>query len=71
MAVSSTIVLGLGAVAFIWVALLHLTRIKVDPREPPLIESKIPLMGHIIGMMRNGPMHIAKVRYASLGIISL
>ena len=65
MAVSSTIVLGLGAVAFVWVAILHLTRIKMDPREPPLIESKIPLLGHIIGMMWKGPMHIAKVRYVS------
>lgn len=61
MAISSAIVLGLSAIALVWIAVLHLTRIKLDPREPPLIEQKIPLIGHIIGMLRGGPTYIRKV----------
>ena len=26
---------------------------RIDPREPPLVKPRIPLIGHIIGMMRH------------------
>ncbi|KAH7135263.1 cytochrome P450 [Dendryphion nanum] len=61
MAVSSAVVLGLGAVVLVWFAIVHFTRIKMDPREPPLIEPTIPLFGHIIGMLREGPLYFAKI----------
>lgn len=40
-------VLGILAYA-IWL------RRKPDPREPPAVESKIPIVGHLIGMLRHG-----------------
>lgn len=26
-----------------------------DPREPPRLRPKIPVIGHVIGLMRHGP----------------
>jgi hypothetical protein len=37
-------------------------RTKVDPREPPAVYSTIPFIGHIIGMLREGPLYIARIR---------
>ncbi|MCJ1248352.1 hypothetical protein MMC30_005569 [Trapelia coarctata] len=34
--------------------LLHLNRLRSDPREPPVVSSKIPFFGHIIGLLRHG-----------------
>jgi hypothetical protein len=62
MAVSTT---ALGAIALVVAisAFLHnLTRVKVDPREPPVVYSKIPLLGHLIGMLIEGPLYIKKIR---------
>lgn len=39
------------AVAFTF-AILQALGPRVDPREPPLVKPRVPLIGHIIGMMR-------------------
>lgn len=33
-----------------------------DPREPPLVRSKLPLVGHVIGMLRRGPKYFQQTR---------
>lgn len=35
---------------------------KLDGREPPVIPSKIPLIGHAIQLLRQGSVHFANVR---------
>lgn len=37
-------------------------RTKCDPREPPVIHSTIPFFGHIIGMLREGPLYLSRIR---------
>ena len=37
-------------------------RLKTDPREPPVIYPRIPFIGHIIGLVREGPIYINKLR---------
>jgi hypothetical protein len=44
---------------------------KRDPREPPLLPSGIPYVGHIIGMLTQGVSYFAKVRYGNTGGYSL
>ena len=44
------VVLAVGAVSF-WFFIRFLA-IKQDPREPPLVPSKIPLFGHLIGLVQ-------------------
>ncbi|EAQ85351.1 hypothetical protein CHGG_09365 [Chaetomium globosum CBS 148.51] len=39
------------AMALVYV-LLQALEARVDPREPPLVKPRLPLIGHIIGMMR-------------------
>ncbi|KAH6640310.1 hypothetical protein F5144DRAFT_477043, partial [Chaetomium tenue] len=39
------------AMALVYV-LLQALGARVDPREPPLVKPRLPLIGHIIGMMR-------------------
>ena len=34
-----------------------------DPREPPRVRSKIPLIGHVIGLMRHGPTYYKQMRF--------
>jgi hypothetical protein len=35
-----------------------------DPREPPRIPSKIPVLGHVFGLLRHGTGYYGIVRYA-------
>jgi hypothetical protein len=48
--------------------LSRLTRISVDPREPPVIHPKVPLIGHIIGLVRNGPLYFRSLGYAVIAL---
>lgn len=51
---------GLTAlVAFLFNAL----RFRVDPREPPVVYPKFPLVGHINGILMSGPLYTRKLRY--------
>jgi hypothetical protein len=49
--------LAIAAVVF----LSNLLRVKVDPREPPVVHSKIPFFGHLIGMIMEGPLYMKRV----------
>ena len=48
--------LGLGALAF---AIEIISAFFDDPREPPRVFSRIPLLGHAIGLLRNGTQYFA------------
>ncbi|OGM48315.1 putative cytochrome P450 oxidoreductase [Aspergillus bombycis] len=49
-----TTILGLSAVALLGYLLLFTLRVKLDPREPPLVASTIPLVGHLISFLVHG-----------------
>ena len=34
-----------------------------DPREPTRLRSKVPLIGHVLGLIRHGPSYHSKLRY--------
>ncbi|KAF2125356.1 cytochrome P450 [Dothidotthia symphoricarpi CBS 119687] len=57
----STVVGAIGLLAAIGVFLSNFLRIKVDPREPPVVHPSIPLLGHIIGMLTEGPLYLKKI----------
>lgn len=38
---------------------------KIDPREPPPITSKIPFIGHILGLIRDGVPYYVRTRYSA------
>ena len=42
---------------------LLLDRSGLDPREPPLAKTSIPIIGHAIGIMRNSFNYYAQLRY--------
>lgn len=55
--------LGLyGLAAALLVLLVNTLRFKVDAREPPVIYPKVPLIGHIIGMMTRGSTYLPKLK---------
>ncbi len=56
---SAYILLALTALAVLAWKALH---ISMDPREPPLIRPKIPLVGHLIGMLRYQTAYFEKLR---------
>lgn len=41
---------------------------KLDPREPPVIHSRLPLVGHIIGMWWYGPTYYRLVKYVIFSV---
>jgi hypothetical protein len=61
MALSSAIIGVAGLVIAVGVFLSSLLRIKVDPREPPVVHPKVPLIGHIIGMITEGPLYLKTI----------
>jgi hypothetical protein len=49
------------AVAFVTIVVALVQRafrVKHDPREPPVVSSSIPLIGHLLGMIKNGTNYI-------------
>lgn len=42
----------LGALAVM--TILYYDRIKLDPREPPIVAPTIPIFGHLLGMVMHG-----------------
>lgn len=38
-------------------------RIKMDPREPPLLRPWIPFIGHLIGMLQYNQAYFEKLRF--------
>lgn len=58
-----TTILGLSVVAILGSFLLFTQRAKLDPREPPLVPSTIPLVGHLISFLIHGIEYFAAERY--------
>lgn len=70
MAIATQTVGALALAAAVGALISFLLRVKVDPREPPVFHSKIPFIGHIVGMLREGPMYLARVRYSSIATLA-
>lgn len=47
-------VLALTLLAVVIAALQRILRVDHDPREPPLVPTRIPIFGHVIGLYRHG-----------------
>lgn len=54
----------LGAAVVFYFFFQYLTP-KIDPREPPIINAKIPFIGHILGLIRYGVPYYAMTRYSA------
>ncbi|KAF2727280.1 cytochrome P450 [Polyplosphaeria fusca] len=59
MATTLDLVIAIGLAVVCGAFLFALARPKIDPREPPVVSSPIPFVGHLVGMMRGGPMYLA------------
>ncbi|KAJ3483687.1 hypothetical protein NLG97_g7250 [Lecanicillium saksenae] len=54
------VVYGVAAVVLLAYSLEFFLSIGDDPREPPVVRPTIPLIGHIIGIMRGGPTYYSE-----------
>ncbi|KAF6816519.1 hypothetical protein CSOJ01_02901 [Colletotrichum sojae] len=43
----------------------------LDPREPPVMRSRIPVIGHLIGMIQHGPHYFKSIEYRNMAIATL
>lgn len=59
---NSTAIWLLAPVALVHLLYLRFLRVKRDPREPPVIRPTVPLIGHIIGLLRYGTDYYAIVK---------
>lgn len=56
----------LTALAAVIVAFLYrFSPARLDPREPPALKAAIPLIGHIIGLLRHGIDYFDRLRCVS------
>ena len=47
-----------------WFVLYHLAvKSRNDPREPPSVSSKVPILGHLFGVIRHGLPYIVNNGY--------
>ena len=60
---STWLVMAMVAIGIIYLVLEHFLGISVDPKEPPLISSSIPYIGHVIGVLWNGSKYYSTLRY--------
>lgn len=56
----------LAVILCVGILISHSFRIKVDPREPPVVYPKAPFIGHIIGMVREGPLYLRRLGYVRI-----
>ena len=61
--IDGTTLVLLAMATGLYFVLEYFMGIKLDPKEPPLISSTIPYVGHIIGLIRTGTRYYAKLRY--------
>ena len=62
----STFVGFLLLVVIVYVSLVYLFGPKYDPREPPVIASLVPFVGHILGLLRYGQRYFEILRLPNL-----
>lgn len=62
---SLRVVTGLGAalLVIVWL-ILHPNR-QVDARQPPIVKSKIPVIGHLYGMLKHQSLYFEILRFVS------
>lgn len=61
-----SLIVGAAALAIAVIfCLLQFLNTPVDPREPPLVQPRIPYFGHIIGMLTEGPLYLRRIRYVN------
>jgi len=58
----AAIIIG-GLAAFLFLARQY-TLSRRDPKEPPFIAPKIPLIGHVISQFIEGPKFLHRLKYA-------
>lgn len=49
--------------AVLVVLLDRVLRLRLDPREPPLISQKIPILGHLAGFLKYGSDYYLRTRF--------
>lgn len=46
--------LGCALLGVTYLVLNHVIKPTIDPREPPILKPRLPLIGHIFGLLQHG-----------------
>lgn len=59
-------VIGLGCVLLgvTYLVLNHVIKPTIDPHEPPILKPRLPLIGHIVGLLHHGVDYFSILGYA-------
>ena len=60
---SGTIAVVVSIIGTVFVLANYFLGPKYDVREPPIIRPKVPLVGHIIGLLRHGLRYFEIIRW--------
>lgn len=52
----------------VYITIQYFATRKVDPREPPVISSTLPYLGHILGILQNGGKYYKMIRYIIMSV---
>lgn len=64
-------VIVIGAIAALLFLAQQYTLSQRDPREPPFIAPRIPLIGHLISQFTEGPKFFRRLKYVLPGSVIL
>jgi hypothetical protein len=53
---------GIGALVAVAYAVEYVLTLRDDPTEPPRLRSKVPLIGHILGIITSGPSYHSQLK---------
>ncbi len=53
-------VCALGAIA-LGLVIQNLTSVSVDPREPPILRPRIPIVGHLVGLLQHHGVYLMRL----------
>jgi len=56
------LIFGLILIVILYATVQYFATRKFDPREPPIISSPLPYLGHILGMLQNGSKYHKMIR---------
>ncbi|KAJ7075349.1 cytochrome P450 [Mycena belliarum] len=57
----SRLVTAVAVAAALYYALYRLQKVKIHPNEPPIVASKIPFVGPLVGMVLDGGRHVKSI----------
>lgn len=56
------LIFSLALITILYATVQYFATRKIDPREPPIVSSTLPYLGHVLGTLQNGNKYYKMIR---------